>query len=69
MITRRATLTDLSALASLFDAYRVFYKKASDINGAKSFLTERLTRDESVIFVVVDDGELLGFVQLYPIFS
>lgn len=66
----RATLDHLDHLAPLFDGYRVFYKQASDIEKARSFLESRITNDESVIFVVVtDDGALLGFTQLYPLFS
>jgi GNAT superfamily N-acetyltransferase len=68
--TRKAELADLQALADLFDAYRVFYQKPTDVMGAIQFLRERMERAESVIFVSVSkDGTLTGFVQLYPIFS
>ena len=33
-----ASLAQLDALALLFDAYRVFYRKKSDVKGAKRFL-------------------------------
>lgn len=66
----RATLDDADALAPLFDAYRVFYGRASDRALARAFLRERLQRDESVIFIARDPaGEALGFTQLYPSFS
>ena len=66
----RATLDHLDRLAPLFDGYRVFYRQASDIEKARSFLEARITNDESVIFAVeMDDGSLLGFTQLYPLFS
>jgi ribosomal protein S18 acetylase RimI-like enzyme len=69
MNIRTATPADLSDLAELFDQYRIFYKKNSDLPGARAFLEARLTRQESVVFVA-DSGEgLLGFVQLYPLFS
>lgn len=66
----RATLADLDALAPLFDGYRVFYGKPSDIAKARAFLQERLGNDESVIFLARDAcGDALGFTQLYPCFS
>lgn len=55
----------------LFDAYRQFYGQPTDLPLAESFLSDRLTKNESVIFMAVDqDTEaVLGFVQLYPSFS
>lgn len=54
----------------MFDAYRVFYKKASDLEGAANFLAKRIENGESVIFVSAnDEGRIYGFVQLYPLFS
>ena len=37
---RKATPKDLGQLTELFDAYRVFYRKTTDIEGAKTFLKE-----------------------------
>lgn len=66
----RTTLADLDAAAPLFDAYRVFYGKPPDPALARAFLQERLSNDESVIFLARDaDGSALGFTQLYPCFS
>jgi ribosomal protein S18 acetylase RimI-like enzyme len=66
----RATLDDLDALALLFDGYRVFYGKPSDVATASAFLRERLEKSESVIFLARDaEGNALGFTQLYPCFS
>ncbi|WP_046754903.1 GNAT family N-acetyltransferase [Kordia jejudonensis] len=57
-------------LAQLFDAYRVFYRKTSDLSGAKAFLEERIKNKESVIYVSCDQNKTVtGFVQLYPLFS
>lgn len=64
-----ATLEHAKAVAVLFDAYRVYYDQAPDLPGAETFITERLTRGESVIFVAMDGGEAVGFTQLYPIFT
>ncbi|MDT0553353.1 GNAT family N-acetyltransferase [Urechidicola vernalis] len=67
---RKATLKDLAQLAQLFDAYRVFYRKETDIIGAKEFLTERFNQQDAVIFIAEDsEGQLTGFTQLYPLFS
>jgi GNAT superfamily N-acetyltransferase len=65
----RAELDDLDALVPLFDAYRRFYGQASDLPGARAFLADRFKRGESVIFLAVVDGAIVGFTQLYPSFS
>ena len=66
----QATANDLDKLAILFDQYRVFYQKASDIASAQEFLSERMTAKESVIFISLSDEKVMtGFTQLYPIFS
>ncbi|MCJ7932885.1 MAG: GNAT family N-acetyltransferase [Chryseobacterium sp.] len=67
--TRKALIHDLPQLAKLFDQYRVFYHKESDILSAENFLRERIENKDSEIFVAEKNGELTGFVQLYPIFS
>ncbi|UKB82891.1 GNAT family N-acetyltransferase [Chryseobacterium sp. MEBOG06] len=67
--TRKAVISDLPQLAELFDQYRVFYHKESDISAAKNFLRERLDNKDSEIFVSEENRILTGFVQLYPIFS
>lgn len=67
--TRKATVQDIRQLAELFDQYRIFYHKESDIPGAEKFLKERLEKNDSEIFVAEKEGELVGFVQLYPLFS
>lgn len=70
MRIRQAGIADLDQLAALFDAYRQFYKQPSDLVGARAFLAERIERNESVIFLAQDDqGEALGFTQLYPSFT
>lgn len=67
--TRKATIQDLPQLVGLFDQYRVFYHKESDIPAAENFLKERIENKDSEIFVAEENGNLVGFVQLYPIFS
>ncbi|MGI9653392.1 GNAT family N-acetyltransferase [Chryseobacterium sp. RLHN22] len=67
--TRKAIIEDLSQLAKLFDQYRIFYHKDSDIPGAEQFLKQRIENKDSEIFVAENGDELVGFVQLYPLFS
>jgi GNAT superfamily N-acetyltransferase len=70
MLLRRATVADLDKVVPLFDAYRQFYGQRPDPAAARAFLEERIARDESVIFLAVaEDGEALGFTQLFPSFS
>ncbi|HHH49600.1 MAG TPA: GNAT family N-acetyltransferase, partial [Saprospiraceae bacterium] len=46
-----ATITDLDGLAKLFDAYRVWYRKETDLARAKIFLAERINKKESIIYL------------------
>ena len=70
MKIREAAIHDLEGLSILFDNYRQFYKKKSDLPGAVAFLRERIINNDSKIFIAINDaGVLAGFVQLYPIFS
>jgi GNAT superfamily N-acetyltransferase len=69
MEVRKSNIDDLDDLAGLFNDYRIFYKKEPDIERAKEFLKERLTKNESEIFVAFCDNQMAGFVQLYPVFS
>ncbi len=66
----QANSLQLDQATQLFDAYRVFYGKNSDLQGAKNFIQERLQKRDSVLFLVADD-ELtgVGFAQLYPSFT
>jgi GNAT superfamily N-acetyltransferase len=70
MKIQKAELADLDQLTGLFDQYRIFYKKPSDIAGGKKFLEERMSNKESEIFIAIAaENQYAGFVQLYPIFS
>ena len=67
---RQATLRDVDDLVPLFDEYRQFYDRSSDLSLARDFLSARIARDESVVLVARGDaGDALGFVQLFPSFS
>ncbi len=69
MIIREMKQDDLQDVAKLLDAYRVFYGKESDYFAGYDFLKERFKKDESIVFVAEEDGKLVGFTQLYPIFT
>ncbi|MEO8452198.1 MAG: GNAT family N-acetyltransferase [Gemmatimonadota bacterium] len=68
---RRADLFDVEALVPLFDAYRQFYRLPADLEQAHRFLTERLERHESVVYLAFTGSgpDPAGFTQLYPAFS
>ncbi|SFE94639.1 GNAT family N-acetyltransferase [Sunxiuqinia elliptica] len=65
---RKANPEDLDVVASLFDAYRVFYRQESNYEKGKAFLKERFLNSESDIFLVFVDDKAVGFVQLYKLF-
>ncbi len=69
MQVREAKLSDLENLSDLFNSYRMFYGKKSDLKVAEKFLRSRIENKDSKIFVCDINNELSGFVQLYPIFS
>ena len=69
MEIKRITPAESALVISLFDQYRQFYKQPSDIGVAERFINERLGKNESVIFVALDNNEPVGFTQLYPKYS
>lgn len=66
---RQATLSDADAVAELFNQYRVWYGETSDPQGARKFVRERISKNESVIFIAFSGNVAAGFTQLYPSFS
>ena len=70
MVTvRKATKEDIEDLTVIFDLYRVWYHQPSDIAAARKFLLQRMEKEESMLLVAVQGDALVGFTQLYPIFS
>ncbi len=67
----QASMEHIEGLALLFDAYRVWYRKDSNIPAAKEFLKARLQNSESIVYLAIDEknGGMVGFTQLYPLFS
>ena len=67
--TRVAVVSDLESIALLFDAYRQFYGKSSDLDLATSFIRDRTQMGESAILIALGrDQQVIGFCQLYPTF-
>jgi GNAT superfamily N-acetyltransferase len=65
----RATDMHLNEVAVLFDAYRQWNSQKPDFDGARAFIAERLQKQDSAIFVVMEGEDIVGFTQLYPLFS
>ena len=64
-----AGVKQLDELASMFDAYRVWYGKESNLPAGRYFLFERTINHESVAYIAYEQEKPVGFVQLYPCFS
>ena len=64
----KATQEHLEEVSRLFDLYRQFYECAADLELATRFISDRIEREESDIFVAIDGDKASGFVQLYPSF-
>lgn len=71
MKIKKAGIEDLKTVSMLFDQYRQFYEQQPDPEKAEEFLSERILKNESVIFIAMDEKTEsgTGFVQLYPSFS
>lgn len=70
-VVRQAAPDDVEPVADLFDQYRQFYRRTSDLPAARAFIGSRLQNGDSIIFVVQAEpgGALVGFTQLYPLFA
>lgn len=69
MTIKRVRLVHLKEAGHLFNLYRVYYDQKSDMEGAVNFLRERISNEESVIFLAYSQEQAVGFTQLYPTFS
>ena len=67
----QGSLSDLETIVPMFDAYRMFYKCDSDLDGARAYLQARLERGEATVFLALeqDSGAALGFALCYSTFS
>lgn len=64
-----ATSPEFSAATVLFDQYRSFYGKPTDLSLAQHYLRERLEAGESTVLLARLQDRWIGFCQLYPGFS
>lgn len=66
---KQVTVSEIDIVAPLFNQYRVFYKKESDYEAGRDFLLNRITNNESIIYLAMENQSAIGFTQLYPLFS
>lgn len=70
MTIKQITIQEIDCVVNLFNQYRIFYKQPSDIALAEQFIAQRLSNNESVIFVAFNHNvQPVGFTQLYPTYS
>lgn len=65
----RATAEDVTALAPLFDAYRSFFAGEGHAAESERFLRDRFAIGDSVVFAAREGKAIVGFTQLYPLWS
>lgn len=65
----KATIQHLDDIVPLFNGYRQFYKQQSNLEGAKAFIKERLTKQDTIIFVAYEDDKAVGFTHLFHSFT
>ncbi|HEY2475804.1 MAG TPA: GNAT family N-acetyltransferase [Candidatus Cybelea sp.] len=69
VITVEATQNDAEDLTELFDAYRVFYGRETDLSRARTFVRERLEARTTRFFLAKACASVVGFVHLMPSFD
>lgn len=61
------TEAQLDVVSALFNDYRIFYEQASDVPACRAFILQNLQQNRSKIFLLLNDqGDAVGFSQLYP---
>jgi len=61
--------TRIDDAAHLFNQYRIFYKMPSHLSSAREFISERLHKKESIVYLAYRKVQPVGFIQIYPSFS
>lgn len=69
MKIRQANLADLTSLANVFADYRAIAGLEHNPEDGKAFLKDRLTKNDSVIFLAIIDECIAGFTLLFPFFT
>ncbi len=65
----KADTSHIELIVPLLDQYRVFYQQDSDEDRVRKFLHERFSKNESVVFLALENSKPTGFTQLYTSFS
>ena len=65
----RADCSCIEETLRLFEGYLRFYQCEPAPEKARAFILDRLSRQDSVIFLAELDGASVGFTQLYPVFA
>ncbi|MBE9601922.1 GNAT family N-acetyltransferase [Pedobacter sp. MC2016-24] len=65
---KKAGLEDLHTVTELFNLYRIFYRQADDYEKCKTFINDRLSNEQSTVFLIFVDNKAVGFVQLYKLY-
>ena len=60
---------DFEKIGEVFNLYRQFYKKKSNIEACKNYVHERLINNEAQIFYIENEKECMGMTQLYTTFD
>ena len=64
----RADSSHVERVGRLFDLYRQFYECPPDLPLATDYIGQRITNDESIIWIALDGADAKGFVQCYSSF-
>jgi GNAT superfamily N-acetyltransferase len=65
----KAELKHLKDIASLFNAYRIFYKQESNIEAATVFIKKRLEKQDTIIYLAYSQEKAVGFTHLFHSFT
>jgi len=69
MKIRQATIEDLASLATVFAEYRTIAGLDYKLEDGRKFLSDRLEKKDSIIFIAIIDDEIVGFTLLFPFFT
>ena len=69
IVITRATKEHYKDVGALFDLYRQFYKYKTNLKASTKYIKDRISQNESFIFICFYKKEPAGFVQLYETFD
>ncbi len=69
MRIEQGTIEQLDSIAFLFNQYRIFYRQASDLAGARKFVQSRLQNQDAIVFLAIKNEQPIGYTQLFPSWS